>query len=126
MQTLFTQALVISSIFVICKFIELRFVRRDVNDGLKPIPRETLIVFVSACTHILIFIMFFAFDGCILTRIERRFSENCDDFTVIDPILNLIHVNRTNENRMIYSVYLSLIGFLATYLIYYYRFILTD
>jgi len=54
MQTLFTQALVISSIFVICKFIELRFVRRDVNDGLKPIPRETLIVFVSACIGIYI------------------------------------------------------------------------
>ena len=83
-------------------------------------------VIIAEATHILIFIMFFAFDGCILTRIERRFSENCDDFTVIDPILNLIHVNRTNENRMIYSVYLSLIGFLATYLIYYYRFILTD
>ena len=42
-------------------------------------------VIIAEATHILIFIMFFAFDGCILTRIERRFSENCDDFTVIDP-----------------------------------------
>uniref|UniRef100_A0A6C0HNT2 Uncharacterized protein n=1 Tax=viral metagenome TaxID=1070528 RepID=A0A6C0HNT2_9ZZZZ len=54
MQTLFTQAFVIACIFAICKFIELRFVRKDVNDGLKPIPRETFIVFISSCVGIYI------------------------------------------------------------------------
>ena len=54
MQTLFTQAFVIACIFSICKFIELRFVRKDVNDGLKPIPRETFIVFISSCIGIYI------------------------------------------------------------------------
>ena len=82
-------------------------------------------VIAAEATNIIIFIMFFVFDGCILTRIERRFSEKENDFTVIDPILKLLHVDHTNEYRMRYSIYLSLLGFLSTYLIYYYRFTLT-
>jgi hypothetical protein len=76
--------------------------------------------------NIIIFTMFFMFDGCILSRIEHRFSEKGDDFTVIDPFLILVDVERTNENRTIYSIYSSLLGFIATYLIYYYRFVLTE
>ena len=76
--------------------------------------------------NIIIFTMFFMFDGCILSRIEQRFSEKGDDFTVIDPFLILVDVERTNENRTIYSIYSSLMGFIATYLIYYYRFVLTE
>ena len=76
--------------------------------------------------NIIIFTMFFMFDGCILSRIEHRFSEKGEDFTVIDPFLILVDVERTNENRTIYSIYSSLMGFIATYLIYYYRFILTE
>ena len=76
--------------------------------------------------NIIIFTMFFMFDGCILSRLEQRFSENGDDFTVIDPFLVIIDVELTNENRTIYSIYSSLVGFVATYLIYYYRFILTE
>ena len=76
--------------------------------------------------NIIIFTMFFMFDGCILSRIEHRFSEKGEDFTVIDPFLILVDVERTNENRTIYSIYSSLMGFIATYLIYYYRFVLTE
>ena len=76
--------------------------------------------------NIIIFTMFFMFDGCILSRIEQRFSEKGDDFTVIDPFLILVDVERTNENRIMYSIYSSLLGFIATYLIYYYRFVLTE
>ena len=76
--------------------------------------------------NIIIFTMFFMFDGCILSRIEQRFSEKGDDFTVIDPFLILVDVECTNENRTIYSIYSSLMGFIATYLIYYYRFVLTE
>ena len=70
--------------------------------------------------------MFFVFDGCILTRLERRFSKKGDDFTMIDPFLILLRVEVTNENRIMYSIYSSLLGFIATYLIYYYRFVLTE
>ena len=76
--------------------------------------------------NIIIFTMFFMFDGCILSRLEQRFSENGDDFTVIDPFLVIIDVELTNENRTIYSIYSSLVGFDETYLIYYYRFVLTE
>ena len=54
MQNLFTQAFIVSCVFAICKFIELRFIRKDVNDGLKPIPRETFIVFISSCVGLYI------------------------------------------------------------------------
>ena len=76
--------------------------------------------------NIIIFTMFFMFDGCILSRIEQRFSEKGDDFTVIDPFLTFLDVESTNENRTIYSIYSSLLGFIATYLIYCYRFVLTE
>ena len=75
---------------------------------------------------IIVFTMFFVFDGCILTRLERRFSKKGDDFTMIDPFLILLRVEVTNENRIMYSIYSSLLGFIATYLIYYYRFVLTE
>ena len=54
MQTLFIQACIISFIFALCKFIELRFVRKDGNSNLKQIPREILIVFISSCVGIYI------------------------------------------------------------------------
>lgn len=54
MQTLFIQSCIIASIFAICKFIEVRFVRKDVNNSLKQIPRETLLVFISSSIGIYI------------------------------------------------------------------------
>jgi hypothetical protein len=70
--------------------------------------------------NIIVFILFFLFDGCILSRLEHCFTD--DSFTVIDPFLMIIGVELTNENRTRYSIYSSLLGFAVTYGIYQLRF----
>lgn len=70
--------------------------------------------------NIFVFILFFIFDGCILSRLEQKFTD--DDFTVIDPFLELINVETTNENRKWYSFYSSICGFIFIFGLYYYRF----
>jgi len=81
-------------------------------------PKEMFITVVFF--NVIVFILFFLFDGCILSRIERCFTD--DTFTVIDPFLMLINVELTNDNRTIYSIYSSLLGFILTYIIYLSRF----
>jgi len=70
--------------------------------------------------NIFVFFMFFIFDGCILSKLEHCFTD--DEFTVIDPFLELINVELTNENRTTYSLYSSIMGFIFTFILYYYRF----
>jgi hypothetical protein len=70
--------------------------------------------------NIIVFILFFLFDGCILSRLEHCFTE--DKFTVIDPFLMLCGIELTNKNRTTYSIYSSILGFIATYVIYVVRF----
>jgi len=70
--------------------------------------------------NIIVFIMFFVFDGCILSRLENMFTD--DDFTVIDPFLEIARIEITNENRKKYSLYSSIIGFIFTFILYYFRF----
>jgi len=71
--------------------------------------------------NIFVFLLFFIFDGCILSKLEHRFTD--DEFTVIDPFLELIGVELTNQNRTKYSLYSSIMGFIFTFLLYYFRFI---
>jgi len=70
--------------------------------------------------NIFVFFMFFIFDGCILSKLEHCFTD--DEFTVIDPFLELINLELTNENRTTYSLYSSIMGFIFTFILYYYRF----
>ena len=51
---------------------------------------------------------------------EHCFTD--DEFTVIDPFLELINVELTNENKTIYSLYSSIMGFIFTFILYYFRF----
>ena len=70
--------------------------------------------------NIFVFILFFIFDGCIISRLEQKFTH--DDFTVIDPFLELINIETTNDNRKWYSFYSAIVGFVLTFVLYYYRF----
>ena len=70
--------------------------------------------------NIIVFLMFFLFHGCIISKIEHRFTD--DEFTVIDPFLEIIQVELTNENRSTYSLYSSMGGFVLTFALYVYRF----
>lgn len=64
--------------------------------------------------------LFFVFDGCLLTKLE---SELCgDNFTIIDPILELLCIDVTAPNRTFITRIGFLIYVLALPLIYYLRF----
>ena len=67
-------------------------------------------------------ILFFLFDGCLLTKLEFELCE--DNFTVIDPVLELLRIEVTTPNR----VFITRVGFLLYVimlpLIYYGRFII--
>lgn len=71
--------------------------------------------------NVVIFALFNCFNGCILSKLERRFCE--DDFTVMDPVLQFFNIPTTNENRVTYSIYSALTCFAGTGIIYYLRFI---
>ena len=48
---------------------------------------------------LIIIVLFWVFDGCILTRIEQYYRKNKD--TVMDIFLNALGIRITNENRYI-------------------------
>jgi hypothetical protein len=74
--------------------------------------------------NVIVFIMFYVFHGCIISKIEHRFTD--DEFTIIDPFLEIINTELTNENRATYSFYSSILGFIITFGLYCYRFGMPD
>lgn len=70
--------------------------------------------------NIIVFLMFFIFRGCILSKLEHRFTN--DEFTVIDPFLMLIGVDLTNDNRYTYSLLSNIFASFFTFGLYYVRF----
>lgn len=67
---------------------------------------------------------FVAFDGCILSRIENELDQ--DDITVVDPMLELAGIERTNKNRMQISYLIAGLYLVTTFLIFWVRFINVD
>jgi hypothetical protein len=70
--------------------------------------------------NIIVFVMFFLFHGCLLSKLEHRFTN--DEFTVIDPLLMFLGIELTNENRYKYSLISNIFGCIITYLLYSMRF----
>ena len=75
-----------------------------------------VVVLINIC----IFALFYIFGGCILSSLEHRFTK--DDYTVIDPLLLLLRVDLTKENREKYTVLSNISVSLFTGLLYYGRF----
>lgn len=71
--------------------------------------------------NIVIFVMFISFNGCILSRLEKRFCK--EDFTVMDPVLSFFNIPITQNNRVKYSICSALTCFVGTAIIYYIRFV---
>ena len=69
---------------------------------------------------VIVLIAFFIFDGCFITIIEKEYCE--DDFTIIDPALELIDIQKTNKNRFIMSIPIGLVFIFTTLSIYIARF----
>lgn len=66
-------------------------------------------------------ISFIIFDGCFITIIEQYYCE--DNFTIIDPIIELSELTKTNKNRFNISIHIAIIYITITIIIYNYRFI---
>lgn len=69
---------------------------------------------------ILISIAFLIFDGCFITFIEQKYCE--DDFTIVDPCLELSNIEKTNKNRFLISIPMGVLFIISTLFIYYIRF----
>jgi hypothetical protein len=70
--------------------------------------------------NIIIYVLFFIFNGCILTRLEKRFCDT--DFIVIDPVLEYLDIPINHDTRFKYTVYWFIFNFTLALGIYYYRF----
>ena len=69
---------------------------------------------------VIILVMFFAFDGCILSMIEDKVCN--DDFTIADPFLECLDWKKTTKNRFNGTLMVGLTYYVAIVIIYYIRF----
>jgi hypothetical protein len=69
---------------------------------------------------IIIFIMFFVFEGCCLSKIEYALDN--EDSTIIDPFLEMCKLELSNKNRMNISVLMAFLFLFFAFFIFYVRF----
>ena len=63
-------------------------------------------------THLLLFLLFLYFDGCVLTCIEYKLCQNKSQFiNIIDPFLYLLHLDINDINRYFVPLYISVFYF---------------
>ena len=67
-----------------------------------------------------IIFMFYLFDGCWLSMLEQELYN--DDFTIIDPFLELFNIEVNNKNRKNISIINAFIYIITMCLLYYIRF----
>ena len=65
-------------------------------------------------------ISFIVFDGCILSRIEHEMDGL--DVTLVDPLLEIMYLDTTNENRMNISIAIAFCYMSLAFSIYFIRF----
>jgi hypothetical protein len=70
---------------------------------------------------LLIFLMFFVFGGCILSMVENKICN--DDFTIADPFLELLEMEKNSKNRFNISLTIFTIFNIIIGIIYYIRFL---
>jgi hypothetical protein len=68
-----------------------------------------------------ILLMFFIFDGCILSMIENKVCN--DDFTIADPLLEVAGWEKNTKNRFNMTLIVGLTYYVAIGIIYYIRFL---
>jgi hypothetical protein len=70
--------------------------------------------------NISILLLFLLLDGCILSRIERRFSDT--EFNILDPILTLLGKRKIHENKYTYSIVINIFIDVILIMVYQIRF----
>ena len=71
---------------------------------------------------ICISISFLAFDGCVLSKIEHKLDGL--DVTLVDPLLEMLDFETTNENRMNISIIIAIFYLAFAFSVYFIRFVL--
>lgn len=79
------------------------------------------VVNIVAALLLVIFLMFFVFGGCILSMVENKICN--DDFTIADPFLELLEMEKTSKNRFNISLTIFTIFNIIIGIIYYIRFL---
>jgi hypothetical protein len=69
---------------------------------------------------VIVFFMFFAFGGCILSMIENKICN--DDFTIADPFLEALEWEKSSKNRFNISWIIGGSYYIMIAIIYYMRF----
>ena len=79
-----------------------------------------IILIMNIIFLLIAFVIFYIFNGCFLTIIERKLCK--DKFTFIDPFLEYYNypINKKNQNEM--SVKIAIIYLIITFFIYFLRF----
>jgi hypothetical protein len=80
------------------------------------------VVNIVAGLLLVIFLMFIVFGGCILSMVENKICN--DDFTIADPFLELLEMEKTSKNRFNISLTIFTIYNIIIAIIYYIRFTL--
>ena len=92
-------------------------------------PRDFIIILLLApkpfCLITIIFLLIvyfliFIFSGCFLSIIEQELCD--DDFTIIDPVLELLKLEKNNKNKMFITFITGGVYLLFILSIYYLRF----
>jgi hypothetical protein len=71
---------------------------------------------------VIIIVMFFIFDGCILSMIETRVCN--DDFTIADPFLEYYKWEKNTKNRFDITLIVASSYYVIIGIIYYLRFVI--
>ena len=79
------------------------------------------VVNIVAALLLVIFLMFIVFGGCILSMVENKICN--DDFTIADPFLELLEMEKTSKNRFNISLTIFTIFNIIIGIIYYIRFL---
>lgn len=69
---------------------------------------------------LIVLLLFFLFDGCFLTKIEKKIDG--EDLTIIDPLLEFFKIDKTHENRYKNSIIIFFTYFTVILFIFYTRF----
>ena len=79
-----------------------------------------LTVSIAAINLIIVFILFFISNGCLLTMLEHRLCG--DEFTIADPFIETIGMDSTSKNRVLVSYFIAIGFFTFFFIVYYFRF----
>jgi hypothetical protein len=94
-------------IFLLCGWVfsSEYFVSPEVGRWILRVLFVSLIVTIS---------MYVVFNGCVVTKLERKLSRSEDDFTVIDPLLHSLGINITRKTRSVISLTLFVLSLAIT------------